>query len=137
MAHWILLVSLSAFALSACFSPSKIVVSDQAAHAGPPTIRKMRADGELLRISIAQDSAPAWVGGVRAQVIDGDVYLSTIHISSVVHATEFSVDLSGPKFPRDWRKRLYWIEGESIDSPFNPFIEHKREIRRSRIVLRE
>jgi hypothetical protein len=132
-----LLVALSAFLLSGCMSPRKIVFHDQAPRAGPPTIRQVRAEGDMLRVTVVQDSAPAWVAAVNAQVIAGDVYLSTFHISSVVHATEFAVDMSGRKFPRDWRNRLYWIEGDSISSPINPFIEHVREIRRSKVSLQE
>jgi hypothetical protein len=56
-------------------------------------------------------------------------------ISSPVHATEFAVDLSSRRFPRDWRDRLYWIVGDSISSPINPFIEHSREIRRVKITV--
>ena len=131
------LFALYAMSLSACMSPRKIVFVDQALRAGPPTIRQIRADGDILRITLVQDSAPAWVAAVNAQVIGGDVYLSTFHISSVVHATEFAIDMSRREFPRDWRNRLYWIEGDSISSPINPFIEHVREIRRSKVSLKE
>jgi hypothetical protein len=131
------IVALPALLLSGCLSPQKIVFVDQVAHAGPPTIREIRADGDKLRVTLTQDSAPAWVASVKARVIAGDVYLSTVHISSVVHATEFAVDMSGRKFPPDWRSRLYWIEGDSISSPVNPFIEHMRQIRRSKIILKD
>jgi hypothetical protein len=137
MALRICLVALSALLVSGCVSPRKFVFVDQAARASPPTIREIRADGDMLRVTLVQDSAPAWVAAIKAEVISGDVYLSTLRISSVVHATEFAVDLSGRKFPRDWRDRLYWIEGDSITSPINPFIEHVREIRRRKIVLKE
>ena len=130
-------LALLAFALSGCVSPKKIVFVDQAAHAAPPTIKAIRAEGEMLRISIAQDSAPAWVSGVQATVIDGGVYLRTNHISSRVSTTEFVVDMSDSKFPRDWRSKLYWIESDSISSPINPFIEHRREIGRSKVALKE
>jgi len=75
------------------------------------------------------------MAGVNAHVIQGDVYLSAVCISSVIHATEFTVDLSGSELPRDWKQRLYWIQGDSISSPINPMIEHVREIERSKIVL--
>lgn len=121
----------------ACVSPRKTVFIDQAAHTGPPVIRAIYAEGNRLRVSLKQTGLPAWVAAVKAQVIEGDVYLYTINISSVVHTIEFAVDLSGPEFPRDWRNRLYWIEEESITSPINPTVEHVREIRRSRIILNE
>ena len=126
---------LAACTLGSCFSPSRIIISEKAAYSGPPTIKRIRADGDTLRIALEQDSAPAWVSSIQAQVIEGDVYLRTSHISSPVHATDFSVDLSGPKFPSDWRNRLYWIQSDSISSPINPFINHRREIVRSKITL--
>lgn len=124
-----------ALASSGCFSPNNIVIVDQASRDDLPTIKSIKAAGDILRVSIVQDSAPAWVAGVKATVIRGDVYLDTIHISSPVSATEFEVDMSHSRFPRDWRNKLYWIESDSISSPINPFIEHRREIGRSKVAL--
>lgn len=121
--------------LAGCVSPQKVRFFDEALYSGPPTITGVSADGDILRITLKQDSAPAWVAGVEAEVIKGDVYLSTVHISSPVHVQEFTVDLSSDSFPRDWKDRIYWITGDSISSPINPFIEHYREIRRVKVTL--
>jgi hypothetical protein len=121
--------------LAGCVSPRKVTFVDEPQYSGPPMVTKVRSDGDVLHVTLKQDTAPAWVAGVKAEVIGGDVYLSTFHISSPVHATEFAVDLSSRRFPRDWRDRLYWIVGDSISSPINPFIEHSREIRRVKITV--
>jgi hypothetical protein len=89
----------------------------------------------MLRISIIQDDSVIFIFGIEPLVLDGNVYLSPLAISGVVHSNEFVVDLSGKQFPRDWKERLYWIEYDAISSPINPFIEHYREIHRYKIVL--
>lgn len=130
------IIALAALLLSGCPAPQKVVFIDQAAHTGRPTVREVRADGDTLQVALSQDRAPAWIASVHATVIEGDVYLSTLLISSVVHTTEFKIDMSKGNMPRDWRNRLYWIEGETITSPFNTSTERVREIRRSKIVLK-
>lgn len=130
------IIALAALLLSGCPAPQKIVFIDQAAHTGPPTVREVHADGDTLRVSLSQDLAPAWIASVHATVIEGDVYLSPLLISSVVHTTEFKIDMSKDNLPRDWRNRLFWIEGETISSPFNTSAERVREIRRSKIQLK-
>ena len=65
---------------------------------------------------IVQDGG-VWLARILPRVIDGDVYLDRFNISSPVHQTEFTVDLSAPHFPRDWRQRLYWIEAYSVPGP--------------------
>jgi hypothetical protein len=130
----ILFLAFVALAFSGCFSPGKMRIVDVPARSSRPTIAAVKAIGDELHISVVQDGG-VFIAGVKAQVIQGDVYLSTVCISSVVHATEFTVALSGNEFPRDWKQRLYWIEGDSISSPVNPMIEHVREIERSKIVL--
>ena len=122
-------------AFCGCIAPSKVRFVDVPNRASKPTVTSVKAIGDELHISVVQDGGVVFMAGTKAQVIQGDVYLSAICISSVVHATEFTVDLSGPKFPRDWKQRLYWIQGDSISSPINPMIEHVREIERSKIVL--
>lgn len=132
-------LALAALVFCGCISPRNIVFIDEpppAARANP-TISHIRAEGDILHVTLVQDTAPAWVAAIDARVIADDVYLSTIHISTPVHAAEFAVNLSDPKFPRDWRKRLYWIVEDSISSPINPLIEHKRWIRRSKISVAE
>lgn len=117
-----------------CVSPRKVVFIE-APVSELSEIREMRADGDTLQITIVQQGAGIWIAGVTAEVIDGDVYLSTTAISSVVPATEFTVDMSAANVPRDWQSRLYWIVGGAITSPVNPFVEHVREIRRAKIQL--
>ncbi len=124
-----------ALVLAGCFTPSPTRFVDAPGHTGIPAVKELRAEGDVLRITIVQEGGGIWVGRIEPQVIDGDVYLSATCISSVVRQTEFLVDLSGPHFPRDWRHRLYWIEEDSISSPVNPLIEHHREIRRSKIEV--
>lgn len=130
----LLLFALVSLPLVSCVVPRKLTVVD-APYPERPTIRSVRAEGDTLRVTVKQDTPGAWIAGVKAETIQGDVYLHTVHISSAVHATEFPVDLSGKKFPDDWRKRLYWMVGDSIGSPVNPFIVPSREIRRSKIEL--
>ena len=81
------------------------------------------------------DSTPLPGSLMPRILIQGDVYLSAVCVASVVHATEFIVDLSGPDYPQDWKQRLDWIQGDSISSPLNPMLEHVREIERRKIVL--
>lgn len=130
------IIALAVLLLSGCPAPQKVVFIDQTAHTGRPTVREVRADGDTLQVALSQDRAPAWISSVHATVIEGDVYLSTLLISSVVHTTEFKIDMSKGNMPRDWRNRLYWIEGETITSPFNASTERVREIRRSKILLK-
>jgi hypothetical protein len=120
---------------SGCFSPNTKRIIDVPAHLAFPTVRSIKADGDILRISIVQDGKVVFISGIEPVLIDGDIYLSTIAISSVVRATEFSIDMSDLRYPKDWRNRLYWIEQDSISSPINPFIAHYREIKRSKITL--
>jgi len=121
--------------LAGCFSPGNITVVDEPLHAGRPTIKKVRARGDNLQVSLVQDASPVFVAEIRAQIIEGDIYLIPQTISSVAHGTEFTVDFSHDRFPRDWKNRLYWIEGDTISSPVNPFIKHVREIRRSKVQI--
>jgi len=121
--------------LTGCFTPADRRFVDLPHHEGIPTVREITAEGDMLRVRVAQDGNVVFVAGIEPLLIEGDVYLRPVCISSVVHATEFSVDLSDKRFPRDWRSRLYWIEGDAISSPVNPFIHHYREIQRSKIVV--
>ena len=122
--------------LAGCFAPGTTRFVDLSGHEGNPTVKEIAADGDLLRISVIQDGKVIFVAGIEPIVIEGDVYLRTRYISSTVQATEFVVDLSDRRFPRDWRNRLYWIEGDAISSPIHPSIEHYREIHRSKIAIR-
>jgi len=131
----VLLLAFVVLAFSGCLAPSKVRFVDVPARARKPTVTAVKAMGDELHITVGQDGGVVFIAGFKAQVIQGDVYLSAVSISSVVHATEFIVDLSGPKFPRDWRQRIYWIQGDSISSPINPMVEHFREVERSKIVL--
>jgi hypothetical protein len=122
--------------LVGCLAPGDKRFVDHPRHEAYPTVKEITAEGDLLRISVVQDGSPVFVAGIEALLLEGDVYLRPVCISSVVHATEFAVDLSDKRFPRDWRSRLYWIEEDAISSPVNPFIHHYREIHRSKIVIR-
>jgi len=122
--------------LVGCFAPGDKRFLDLPRHEGKPTVKEITGEGDLLRISIVQDGNVVFIAGIEPLLIEGDVYLRPVCISSVVHATEFEVDLSDKRFPRDWRSRLYWIEEDAISSPVNPFIHHHREIHRSKIVIR-
>lgn len=124
-----------AVCLAGCFAPSRTRIIDVAPRSGTPTVKKVSAEGDVLRVEVVQDGGVVFVAAIEPKLIEGDVYLSKICISSVVHATEFSVDFSSARFPRDWKQRLYWIEEDSISSPINPLIEHVREIRRSKITV--
>jgi hypothetical protein len=121
--------------LVGCFTPTDRRVVDLPHHEGIPIVKEIRAEGDILHIRIVQDRNDVCVAGIEPRLLDGDIYLIPLCISSVVHATEFSVDFSDKHFPRDWKSRLYWIEGDSISSPVNPFIHHYREIQRSKIVI--
>src|SRR6266436_1319770 len=105
--------------LVGCFTPADRRFLDLPRHEGIPTVREITAEGDLLRIHVVQDGKVVFVAGIEPLLIGGDVYLRPLCISSVVGATEFSVDLSDKRFPRDWRSRLYWIEGDAISSPVN------------------
>ena len=118
-----------------CFTPADRRFVDLPRHESIPTVREITATGDMLCISVVQDGSVVFVAGIEPILIEGDVYLRPVCVSSVVHATEFSVDLSDKRFPQDWRSRLYWIEGDAISSPDNPFIHHYREIQRSKIVI--
>lgn len=129
-----LICTLASFLSASCVAPRKVIFVDEPSPARP-TIRSVRAEGDKLHVTVKQDTPGIWIAGVKAQTIQGDVYLRTVSISSVVHATDFSVDMSGKKIPGDWRDRLYWVAGESISSPVNPFVTPYKEIRRSKIEL--
>ncbi len=124
-----------ALVLAGCFAPAETRFVDRPNHSGSPTVKSIKVEGDLLRISVVQDEDVFPLAGIEAVLIEGDVYLSARYISSEVRATEFLVDMSDKRFPRDWRNRLYWIEEDTISSPINPFIEHYREITRSKILL--
>src|SRR4051812_6032689 len=98
-----------------------------------PRVAATQATHTTVTFRIVQD-AGVWLAGITPRVIDGDVYLDTLYISSPVHQTEFTVDLSGPQFPRDWRQRLYWIEGDSVPGPL-VWWGRVREIERRRVQL--
>ena len=125
-------LGLASLLLASCVTPRKATFVEAAR---PPAIREVRAAGDTLHVMVTQDTPGVWIAGVEAESIQGDVYLRTTKISSVVHATEFQVDMSGKDIPGDWKKRLYWVVGESVSSPVNPFATPSREIRRSKIEL--
>jgi len=100
-----------------------------------PETTVLRKTSTSVTFKVRQHS-PVWLGDIKARVIGADVYLDPVMISSVVHRSEFTVDLGSPQFPKDWQQRLYWIEGESIPSPVNPFVKERvREIKRRKIEL--
>jgi hypothetical protein len=74
------------------------------------------------------------LSSVTPRVINGDVYLDTLYLSVPLPQTEFTVDLSGPQFPRDWRQRLYWIESISWPGPL-VWWGRVREITRRKVPL--
>jgi hypothetical protein len=121
--------------IAGCIAPEKLRFVDVPHQGSVPAVQHVRAQGDILTISVVQNGGVVFVSSVEPQVIKGDVYLRLRCISSVVQATEFSVDLSGIQFPRDWRQRLYWVEQDAISSPINPFIEPFREIHRSKILV--
>src|SRR5437762_13885056 len=101
-----------------------------------PAVEAIKAHGDILHIFVNQGGREVPVAQIEPQVIEGNVYLFTHHISSVVHQTEFILDLSGSQFPRDWKKRLYWIAGESIRSPLYPFAKNRfHELDRRKIKI--
>jgi hypothetical protein len=120
--------------LGGCVAPRDKRFVDRPRHESSPTVKAISVEGDVLRISVVQDRN-VFVAGIEPLLIEGDVYLRPVCISSVVHATEFEVNLAHQRFPRDWKSRLYWIEEDAISSPVNPFIHHYREIHRSKIVL--
>ena len=121
--------------LAGCFQPTETRFVDSPNHNGSPTIKSIRVEGDLLRISVFQDEDSFPIAGIEAVLIEGDVYLSARSTYKQRSSREFLVDMSDERFPRDWRNRLYWIEEDKIASPINPFIEHYREITRSKILL--
>jgi hypothetical protein len=128
----LLLLTLASLLFASCIVPRKVTFVEAAR---PTEIRSVRAEGDKVHVTVKQDSPGVWIADVKAQTIQGDVYLRTARISSAVRATEFSVDMSGKDIPSDWKTRLYWLAGEAISSPVNPFVTPSREIRRSKIEL--
>jgi hypothetical protein len=66
------------------------------------------AKGDTLSITPLEQHG-VWLAGVEVHVLKGDVYLFPINISSPATRT-ITLDFSSPKFPRDWKARLYWIQ---------------------------
>ena len=105
---------------------------DQYSHS--PIVEKMEADGDVLRISVVQKGVG--LATIEPRIMDGDVYLDAHYISSVVRKTQFSVNLSDKRVPKDWKNRLYWIENESFSSPLYPFARDRvHEVKRRKIII--
>ena len=83
----------------------------------------------------SNDQPGVWIAEIRPRVIEGDIYLSCLKISSPVHRTDFVLDFGSAQYPSDWKRRLYWVEGESFTAPLDLFHEHVHEIQRRKIDL--
>ena len=128
--RFVLIASVAA----SCVIPATKKFVDVPARQTSQRFSAIRADGDVLLVSVVP-TPPWFVQELRAYVIEGDVYLDAIHTSSWTGTTQFSVDLSGPEYPRDWRERLYWIETEFIPSPVNPFAEQVHELQRRKLEV--
>src|SRR4051812_22871837 len=62
------------------------------------------ARGDHLVVSPLNQNG-VWLAAVEVQLLDGDVYLYPVNISSPAART-ITLDFSDPKFPRDWKARL-------------------------------
>jgi hypothetical protein len=68
------LVSL-AVCLAGCFAPSQTLLIDVSPGSGVPTVKKVSAEGDILRVEVVQDGGVIFVAGIESKVIKGDVYL--------------------------------------------------------------
>lgn len=100
-----------------------------------PIVNKIEADGNVLRISVNQQRKGLGLTDIKPRLIDGDVYLDPRYISSVVRQTEFSIDLSDGRFPKNWKEKLYWVEGESWTPLYLSSRNRVHEIKRRKIAV--
>jgi hypothetical protein len=121
--------------MGGCVPKAKRFV-DTLTRGNSPAVKEIRVEGDVLHIIVDQGARELPVARIEPEVIEGNVYLFTRHISSVVHQTEFLVDLSHRRLPRDWKNRLYWVERESIPSPFHPFAKDRfHDLQRRKITV--
>ena len=99
-----------------------------------PHVVGMKTTDTTITFHVLQDQS-VWLADIKPKIIENNVYLSPLYISSPVSVTNFTLDFSDPRYPKDWKQRLYWIEEDSITSPLNPFLKRVQTIGRRRIEL--
>lgn len=127
-------VSIATLALVLCgCTTSKITRFDElppgSAIDRSPRSARYVAKGDRLSIS-PLDQNGVWLAGVEVQLLEGDVYLNPVNISSPATPPTITLDFSEPKFPRDWKARLYWIQNVAAF----PIFAKERILYRKKIV---
>ncbi|MEY2483868.1 MAG: hypothetical protein QOK24_2396 [Verrucomicrobiota bacterium] len=125
------------FVMAGCFVPKQKRFVDVSARDFSPEA-KVTAEGNILRIFVPEDLKELAVAEIRPEVIEGNIYLFTLYVSHARRDAEFVFDMSEKRFPRDWKNRLYWIEYNSIPSPFHPFASNRvNELHRRKVAVEE
>ena len=113
-----------------CVTPNAKRFIDVGPNSDRQDIHLISATDRSLRLRFSQNLAPAYLAGIEAKVIEGGLYLFPTRISSVVNKTEIDVSLVDLDLPAGWQEHIYWVDGEAIPSPLNPFMERVHDIER-------
>jgi len=125
----------SMFLATGCVVPEQKRFVDVSTRNFSPAAR-VTARGDTLRIFIQENIKELAVAEISPQVIEGNIYLFTRYMSHVRRNAEFVFDMSDKRFPRDWKKRLYWNEYDAIPSPLFPFATDRvNELHRRKITV--
>jgi len=127
---------LIAAAISGCRTPERLEFIDDTEPPDLPTIHSVRSDGNRLYISVVQgEPQDQWISNLNAEVLSGDVYLFAVPSKVPVQTTEFSLDFSARRFPRDWKNRLYWITSYRAVTNMSTGVGHVTAVYRSKLTI--
>ena len=130
--HWPILavVAVAPIWLSACVNRTPSIEEVPIKFDRSPVYAKYLREGDVLVIK-PEKQRGWWLAGADVEVIDGDIYLTPINISSPGPRT-LEIDLSGSEVPDTWEGRLFWVASSEHD-PKKLF--RRTKIYRKRIQL--
>ncbi len=129
----LLLVNLIVVMLISCAALKPKRFMDVSPGKDSQIVELLAVEPDSVTIQVEQNLAPFYLADVRPKVIEEQLYLFPTRISSVVHQNTFVVSLKRTKLPEGWQDKIFWVDGEVIDS-LNPFDESFHEIRRRKLT---